>query len=227
MNTSADYKQPGTGAIEFALSFIGGIAKEEALPILVQLINEELHDTTDKRIKRCAYCNYHFRDMTRPNNGKTCCKPCKIANDTLNRAKKKADEELLNPKKKKTNVEKFYVSWIEYPYWSNEYEMLKQSWRFEVSSDNIEQIIAAKQRDALIGGKKKSIPTISYNGDEKEQAKVYIRFPEVDRSNSEVSVFTMKAADMDAYYIEKYGERHMQHERTRVEYMKAKTKGYE
>lgn len=227
MNTTADYKQPGTGAIEFALQFIGGIAKEEALPIIIQLINEELHDATDKRVKRCEYCNYHFRDATRPNNAKTCCKPCKIANDTLTRAKKKADEELLNPKKKKTNRETFYAGWLEYPFWINEREMLKHSARHETSSGNIEAIIAAKQRDALLGGKKKSIPTNSYNGDEKEQAKVYVRFPEVDRSNSEVSASTMKADDIDAYYIEKYGERHMQHEQTRVLFMKERLKGYE
>lgn len=227
ITAETNYKQPGTGAIEFALQFIGEITKEEALPIIIQLINEELHDATDKRVKRCAYCNYHFRDATRPNNGKTCSRPCKVASDTLTRAMKKADKELLKGEKKKTKRETFYVSWIEYPFWINEYEMLKHSWKHEVSSDNIEQIIAAKQRDALLGGKKKGVAVVGYSGNEVEQAKIYVRFPEVDRSNSEVSASTMKACDIDAYYIEKYGERHMQHERKRVLFMKEQLKGYE
>lgn len=228
MNTTADYKQPGTGAIEFAFPFIEGYKKEEALPIIAQLMKEELHDTEDKRIKRCAYCHYHFRDTTRPNNAKTCCKPCKIANDTLSRAKKKADEEILKPNpKKQTNIQKYYARWLEYPFWIDEYEMLKNSWKHETPKGNIEQIIAAKQRDAMLGGKKKSIPVIPYNGDEKAQVTIYLKFGKLDRSDSEITTTKMKVEDMTAYYIEKYGERHIQHEKTRVEFMKARLKGYE
>lgn len=152
-----NYKNVGDGAILFAEEFTSGLTEENALQVITDLMADKLHDKTDKRIKRCGYCEYLYRDRTRPNNSKTCCKGCKIAFDTLNRAKLTADKELLSGKvKKKTQRELYYVSWLEYPYWLDEKKMLEYYGRKESSKDNIEQIAAAKQRAALIGGKRKN-----------------------------------------------------------------------
>ncbi|NNU88671.1 hypothetical protein ETC04_16435 [Geobacillus sp. MR] len=164
-----EYREPGPGAVEFARQYVEGLTREEALPVIKKLLNGELHDPTDKRIKRCAYCGYYYRDKTKPNNSKTCSRECKIDFDTLNRKKKRADQALLNPKKKS---EVHYVWWLEYPFWVNEYEMLKRSWKHEApySPNKLAAIRAAQQRDGAMGGRRKPKHIVNYNGDEKEQS---------------------------------------------------------
>ncbi len=226
MKSTPNYRLPGTGAIDFARPYVNNVSRDDASPIITKLIAGELHDATDKRIKRCAYCNFFFRDATKPNNAKTCCKPCKIAKDSLERSIKNADKELLSPTKRKTLVEKFYYSHLEYSFWIDGKEMIKHSNRYESPNEDIEKIAAAKQRDALLGGKKKRPQVIPYNGDEKKQQKVYVKYPKYDRSNSEVTVKKV-TYDIEAYLIEKYGERRIREERVRVGFMKARAKGYE
>ncbi|PLR65985.1 hypothetical protein [Bacillus sp. UMB0893] len=162
-----EFKQPGEGAVLFAQQFTDGLTIDEALPIIGSLLNGELHDVSDKRIKRCGHCNYFYRDQTKPNNSRTCSRACKIDQDTEKRRMKKADEALLSPKKK-TKREENYVYWLEYPFWLDEYEMLKQSWKPEVSycAEKIEVISAAKQRDEILGGKRKPKRVVPYNGRE-------------------------------------------------------------
>lgn len=152
------YNQPGEGAISFAQVYTEGFTKHESLSVIQSLMRGELHDVSDKRVKRCGHCNYFYRDQTKPNNSRTCSRECKISQDTMKRRMKRADEALLNPKKK-SKREQYYIYWLEYPFWLNEYEMLKQTWKYEAphSPDKINRISAAKQRDGNIGGKKKPI----------------------------------------------------------------------
>ncbi|HDR8094247.1 TPA: hypothetical protein QCZ12_004358 [Bacillus cereus] len=162
------YRNPGEGAIDFAKHFISDLTSDEALHILRQLLKGRLHDKTEKRIKRCAYCGYYYRDKTRPNNSKTCCSKCKVDLDTLRRAIIRADKALLNPKK--TKKEKGHVWWLEYPFYVQEYEMLKRTWKYEApySPNKITAIHAAKQRDGMIGGKRKSKRAVPYSGRDEE-----------------------------------------------------------
>lgn len=212
------YKQPGEGAVEFAQTFTEELTQYEAMPVIKQLIRGELHDQADKRIKRCDYCGYYYRDQTRPNNSRTCSRECKTSRDTLNRAKKKADEALLKPKKK-TKRETYYLYWHEYPFWLNEYEMLKQAWKYEAPSSpkKVEQISAAKVRGELMGGKQKPKRVVPYNGDEAEQPKVFVKFANRnDRKPGEVIVSRMNPAEVTKYYSDKYSERHLNLERKRA-----------
>ncbi|KYC65204.1 hypothetical protein [Heyndrickxia coagulans] len=182
------YRNPGTGAIEFARQYTEGLTVKEALPVIERLLKGELHDPADKRIKRCAYCGYYYRDKTRPNNSKTCSRECKIANDTLKRAKKRADAALLKPEKKTEVREEHYTWWLEYPFWINEYEMLKRSWKYQVpyAPDKLAQIDAAKQRDRMIGGKRKPKLIPSDDGN-----KTIVKFVKSDRKLGEVIVSHM------------------------------------
>ncbi|MDA1528486.1 hypothetical protein [Bacillus cereus group sp. TH260-2LC] len=162
------YRNPGEGAIDFAEHFTSDLKSYEALPIIKQLLKGRLHDKTDKRIKRCAYCGYYYRDKARPNNSKTCCSKCKVDLDTLKRAIIRADKALLNPKKAKRDT--CHVWWLEYPFYVQEYEMLKHTWKYEApySPNKITAIHAAKQRDGIIGGKRKSKRVAPYNERDKE-----------------------------------------------------------
>lgn len=158
------YRNPGEGAIDFAKHFTSDLTSDDALHIIRKLLKGRMHDKTDKRIKRCAYCGYYYRDKTRPNNSKTCCSKCKVDLDTLRRAIMRADKALLNPKKPKN--ERGHVWWLEYPFYVQEYEMLKHTWKYEApySPNKITAIHAAKQRDGIIGGKRKSKRIVPYSG---------------------------------------------------------------
>lgn len=211
------YRYPGTGAVTFAIPYVKGLTEEEAIQVIRSLMKGELHDPDDKRIKRCGYCGYFYRDKTKPNMSKTCCKPCKIASDTLKRRQKRADEALLKPKKQ-TRREEYYIHWLEYPFWLHEYEMLKQSWKQErpYSLDKINQIHAAKLRDEHNGGKKKPKRVVPYNGDEKEQPKVSVRYTKSNTKPGEVIETRMNSEEIDHYLVVKYTDRHLRLERRRA-----------
>lgn len=210
-------RDPGDSALAFIRTFTKGLPREEVPKVIEQLRAGELHDKSDERIKSCDYCRWYFRDPTRPGNAKTCSRSCKTATDTVKRAVKKVVADKVNGVKKRlTTREKHYASEREYSYWSDEAEMIAYTARYETSTDILEQIEGAIYRDTKLGGKKKGSPVIAYNGDESKQATVNVKFVQNDSSSSEVRVSTMKASEIDAYYIEKYGEKHMQREWARI-----------
>lgn len=204
--TKTTYRQPGAGAIEFAKEYISGLDRRQALPIIKQLIAGKLHDKTDKRIKRCEYCGYFYRDKTRPNNSKTCSKACKIAKDTLNRAKKNADKAVLKPKK---DIEKeiytAYTHWLEYPFYLNEHYMLKHAHDREnpFDYDKLAQIDAARQRNY----KRKTTSSIG---------KVHVRGLRHRHLYGAVKTSRISRGEIDEYLIEKYGAYKLKMERWRA-----------
>lgn len=127
--------EPGAGAIAYARERIAGLSRDEAAPVIRELIANPLDD---KRVKRCEYCGYPWRDDSLRNTKRTCSDECKTALKTLQRRRQRADKALLEgedaPPKKRAKRH-CYVWWLEYPFWLNEYEMLKRSWKYEVPYD--------------------------------------------------------------------------------------------
>lgn len=124
---------PGAGAIAYALEHVTGLEREEAAPIIRKLFAGL---PTEKRVKRCDYCGYPFRDDSLRNTKRTCSDGCKTRLKTLQRQQQRADKTLLSGKtKKKTKRETNYVWWLEYPFWLDEYEMLKNTWKHEAAHD--------------------------------------------------------------------------------------------
>ena len=153
--TKIIYRDPGSGAVEFARQFVEGLTRDDVLPVLRKLKNGELHDPTDKRIKRCGFCGYFYRDKTKPNNSKTCSRECKIDRDTLNRAIKNADAAILKPKKEKPFEREMYechVYWIEYPYYVSEHYMLERAHRMKrrVIRINLHKLMQQNNEDISI-----------------------------------------------------------------------------
>ncbi|MGG4467229.1 hypothetical protein ABER68_04220 [Paenibacillus alvei] len=182
-------------------------------------MNGELHDNADKRIKRCDYCGYFYRDKTKPNNSRTCSKECKTNRDTLQRAMKKADQEIVKPQKKESK-QLPYVYWLEYPYWVDEYEMLKYSWKYEAPypQDKLEQIEAAQLRDETTGGKRKPKCVVPYSGINEGTGKVTVRFAvnTCPRKPSEVIISKLSVEELDEYYRGRYSKEHLKQERRRA-----------
>lgn len=127
------YRKPGKGAIQFAMQFIDGLSEEEAKSVIVRLLAGELHDKTDKRIKRCVFCGYYWRDDSLRNTKKTCSDECHTGKKTLQKRKQRERKALLDQNKEyKHKLEDDYIFWLEYPYWLSESSMIKLNWKHEV-----------------------------------------------------------------------------------------------
>ncbi|MFC7785656.1 hypothetical protein ACFQWC_14270 [Rossellomorea sp. GCM10028870] len=214
------FKEPGEGAILFAAQFTEGIMMTDAMPVIQRLMKGELHDSDDKRVKNCDWCGYLFRDKSRPNIAKTCCKPCKFAKDNFAKKKKKAEQELVNPRKKpRKGVETYYASELEYPFFINEKYMLRYHERYEkpFSPNKISHIKAARDRNN--GNRRKPKFTLTDGSD-----RVNLRGIRHGHNYGPVTVSRMKPEEVEQYLIEKYGERHLKHERDRVERFKCSKK---
>lgn len=139
---------PGTGAIAYAREHVDGLTREEAAPIIRNLLSAL---SADKRVKRCDYCGYPFRDDSLRNTRGTCCSKCKTGHKTLQRRKQRADKDLIAgevKQRKRSMHEEYYVWWLDYPYWTNEYEMLKRTWKHEnpYDSSKLTYIDAAQRK---------------------------------------------------------------------------------
>ncbi|WP_025783072.1 hypothetical protein [Sporosarcina sp. D27] len=161
--------------------------------------------TTDKRNKTCGSCGKPFRDNTRPNNKKACSTVC---GDVLRKQRQRnqyaADTAHIV---RKPSQYDFYKSLdLEYPFWgAKPMQNLTQRIESLQPTDKVERIMAAQQREALIGGKRKQTETISYDGDEKGGHGVSVRFAEHDdKEPGPVTTTKMTAEEMDRYFAETY-----------------------
>lgn len=139
------YGWPGEGAVEYARQHIVGLSRDKALSAIQRLLKET---PDDKRVKRCDYCGYPWRDDSKRNTKRTCSDKCKTGIKTLQRRQQRADNALLaGSKKKRTKREEYYYWWFEYPFWIDEYEMLKQSWKYEkpIDHEKIAYIVGNQQ----------------------------------------------------------------------------------
>ena len=207
-----NYKEPGEGAIEFAKQFIDGLTREQAAPVIAALLKGELHDASDKRVKRCEWCGYYYRDKTRPNNSKTCGRTCKFAKDNLAKAIKKTDTAMLKPKKPKSFEQEmytYYAYWLEYPFYMNEKYMLERTHRHETpfSNEKLSQIDGAIQR----GYKRKGNLTPTDGSDN-----VYLRGLSHKRSYGELKTREMDTNKVDEYFNRKYSYYRLRMERFRA-----------
>jgi hypothetical protein len=128
------FREPGAGAIDYTKQFTEGLTRDQAAPVITALLKGELHDPTDKRVKRCDYCGYYWRDDSLRNTRRTCSSECKTGIKTLQKRQQRADAALLNPQPRKRTLMDDYIWWLEYPFWINEYSMIKIGWKFEKPS---------------------------------------------------------------------------------------------
>lgn len=139
----------------------------------------ELH----KRVKRCDFCGYFWHDDSLRNTKKTCSDVCKTGIKTLQRRDQREKEALreeangLKREKKKT-LKDDYVWWLEYPYWVNEYSMIKLGWKFEkpFKTSTIDYI---NFKNATLGSGNRRIPKriVSYDSKKNENHKINMRLP--------------------------------------------------
>lgn len=149
---------PGAGAIAYVLEYVASLARENAMPVVRRLLTET---SGDKRVKRCGYCGYPWRDGSLRNTKRTCSDECTTGIKTIQRSQQRADKALLSGKVPKlTKQELNYYWWFEYPFWLNDYENLKLSWKHEVPSDVLTlDFISAQNQTLGLGNRKRQHAT--------------------------------------------------------------------
>ncbi|WP_199880716.1 hypothetical protein [Bacillus massiliglaciei] len=217
MEEKRGYRNPGAGAVEFASQFTINLSEVQALPVIADILAGKLYDIADKRIKRCGWCAYPYRDKTKPNNSKTCSPGCKYAKDNFAKAVKKAETALTNPKPMsfERNQYTYYADHLEYPFYLSEHYMLKRAHRWEspFSPDKLALIDAATQR----GYKRKSAGTPTDGS-----GRVFVKGLGHKHAYGPVGVSRLE----EGYFKSKYSERHLQLERRRAEHFRRSKKEY-
>ncbi|TPE67961.1 hypothetical protein [Halalkalibacterium halodurans] len=219
-------REPGSGAIAFAAKYVRDLDFEQALITLGRLMDGQLHDPRDKRVKRCDYCGYFWRDETRNNRKQTCSAECRRGIKTLHQAARRAKQKARNSGgRKPTKKGEYYRR--EHGLWTTEGEMLKHVSKHErpYPTHKVAQIDAAKGRDRLTGGRRKPNYYVPYSGDEKDGGHAYnhrvnLRIPETDREPSELK--TGKIDDVDAYLRMRYSAETLKRERKRASQLSRK-----
>lgn len=166
------YREPGGGSIEFTKRFTEGLTLQQATQVITDMLKGELHVSEDKRIKRCDYCGYYWRDDSLRNTKRTCSDDCKTGYKTLQRRQQRADKELMNPtpKPNKHRLIDDYLYWLEDPFWLHEYSMIKIGWKFERPSGvALMDVISARNEVYGEGNRQKSKHIVDYHGDKRDE----------------------------------------------------------
>lgn len=157
---------PGPGAVEYARQFIPEDAtREEALEIIRRLLAED----HDPRVKRCAHCEFPYRDRTKNNGSKTCSRECKIDRDTYQEAVGNREARQATPRD--YGQPEGYRFWDEYPSWDDEKKRDNYWARNEVPSeaDKIDRI-SGKQQILGRGNRKTPIRKPGWEDDQARKA---------------------------------------------------------
>ncbi|WP_342438139.1 hypothetical protein NSS79_02430 [Paenibacillus sp. FSL L8-0436] len=137
--------EPGEGALEYMREITEGMTLEEARDLYRNMMRTP---PDDAKVKRCATCNYYFRDKTRPGNAKVCGPSCK----TVRKTEQKADQRARQPQAPKK------------PRRYDEEAIMRRLWNREkpYDPDKLAQMYAARERRRNMGGKKKPIRHVEY-----------------------------------------------------------------
>lgn len=220
-NSEYILREPGEGAIEFARRYIKpGMDMEMALDMLTEVIDGYVREVFDEKVKRCSYCGFLYRDVTKNNGSKVCSNKCKAKKDSASKKKKRKDTAMNNGTARKYADNLYYYAHLEYPYWNSidgrKSEDLMSMFDRKRGSillgDNFENVVASHKKRQQEGGKRKNTdntnlyeskwsnsvwkPSAEFWGDTKPDA-------------SRVKIIKRSREEIEAYMFEKYGETKM------------------
>lgn len=146
--------QPGEGAIEYAAEITAGLPRAAAAIVIRRAMTEP---SADPRIKSCEVCRYPFRDKTKNRSATVCGAECKTTKKSAQKRQQRKKVKRVHNVTVKPSKPIRYLFWLEYPFWIKEKWMIKHAGSYErpYDADKIAQIMAAKQRTALMGGKRR------------------------------------------------------------------------
>ena len=164
--------EPGAGAVAYAESYVKEMTLEHVTPLCEDLVGGgtirllEALGFSDKKVRRCQYCGYYYRDATKNNSSLVCSDECKTGKDIVLKAYRRKVAYAGKPRR--PTYKELYYRGEEtgYPHWMNERYMLEYDRKHESYSygDNLEAVIGREMQKAKMGGKKRLTQAIDYNG---------------------------------------------------------------
>lgn len=248
---STALKSIGEGAEAFAKEvaqnyrhILAGDDSVKQFQFAQDMINGNLSEHDDVRVKRCQSCGYFFRDKTRPNNAKVCSTKCKHIKDAALNAERKRKR---GAEKRMSAIDMYYVDrdeygeLLEYPFYMD----CKYSKRTDlqimelVDRDRIKFMGAGNEFDAYAGyvenkrgkGRKKVTREYSDNRDATKfkrtiNAKIQVSSAEF-RTSGRTKCYKWDSDEYEVYRAEKYGEASLQAARNRALAQAGELTGYE
>lgn len=208
--------EPGAGAIKLAQEFAVGRTREEVEEIIPDLIAGNFEGAEDKRVKRCQFCGYFYRDATKNNSSHVCSPECKTGKDIVLKQYRRQIRNADKPKRKLLKDEHYFdgeYSFFASDFWMREYDRRHQSYSY---GDNFEAYVGYHQVKAINGGRRVKVPQkIDYNGTEKVKP-VHVKF---SRNNAnikkagKVKAYKMSREEIDGHLQESYGAEKLAYER--------------
>lgn len=227
-------RPPGAGAIKFASRYIENVDEYyDCLDVLEDVIDGHVAEIEDKRVKRCGYCGFLYRDESPKNNRRTCSDECKAEKDHLAKKIKRYEEDMQRPDRRKKADELYYYSHYEYSFWNGH------------NSDLIMQEFDRKRGSILLGDKFEAVAALEKKRQDDGGKRVHtdnVRLYESDWSNrqqkpskefygdtkpdaTKVSVENYGAGEVERYLEGKYSERKLQEARRRaIEFERSRKK---
>lgn len=203
---------PGEGAVNFAKQFVAEMTEEHVMEVCEDLVAGYFVGYGDKKVRRCQFCGYYYRDTTKNNFSLVCSDECKTGKDIALKAWRRKTKSAGKPRRL-TYKDLYYAEYwpgtgvkLEYPFWASDFHMFEYDRKHKAYAygDNLEEVVARALLNIEMGGKKKSTQTIDYDGDQKA-AKFAVKLSEKQRKTTEVVIYKSSSEDIAAGFIERYG----------------------
>lgn len=211
--TTALKVNPGPGAIDFAMRYVEELTLEHVIPLCTDLVDGYFEEIDDKKVRRCQYCGYYYRDSTKNNSSLTCSTECKTGKDIVLKDYRRKVRN-AGKTKRQTYKDKYYAEYTsdgeinEYPFWTSDYrarEYDRKHGGVYSYGDDFEKIVGRALLNRKMGGKKKIPQVIDYDGYKK--AKPFaVKISEKQHKTKECITIKRSAADIEADLLERYGE---------------------
>lgn len=206
--TTALTVDPGKGAVDFAMRYVEEMTLSHVVEVCKDLLSGNFEEIDDKKVRRCQYCGYFYRDSTKNNSSLVCSDECKTGKDVVMKAYRRKVASTGKPRR--PTYKELYYRGEEtgYPHWMNERYMLEYDRKHELYSygDDLEAVIGREMQKTKMGGKKRSTQAIDYNGDEKGIIPFYVRFPSKKEKDGKVITVKKSPEQIEQDLIARYGE---------------------
>lgn len=206
------YQKPGAGAIEFARRYISAeMDYEEMLEVMTAVVDGNFEEYGDKKVKHCQCCAFFFRDKTKNNSSVVCSPECKAVKDAVIKTyTRRVRTEQAGTARKSYKHGRYYGG--EYSFWCNDEAMFEYDRKRGIYAhgDDLEEVIAAAQKRALMGGKKKVTTDVDfYEADwsNKPTQRTHDFYGTTNTTGGKVKVIKRSREEIEVDLLARYGEK--------------------
>lgn len=203
---------PGEGAVNFAMQFVANMTVEHVMEVCEDLVAGYFVGYGDKKVRRCQFCGYYYRDTTKNNSSLVCSDECKTGKDIALKAWRRKTKSAGKPRRP-TYKDLYYAEYwpgtgvkLEYPFWKSDFHMFEYDRKHKAYAygDNFEEVVARALLNIEMGGKKKAAQIIDYDGD-KKAAPFAVKLSEKLRKTKEIVIYKSSREDIEDGLLERYG----------------------